>query len=637
MLKPVRMQKIVLLATKSSESALISALHRLGMVQIDHLELGGLEKGKPLEEYDEISKELVRIRSLISALSSFPSPKDARGAAEAQPIQEPEYAKMLAESRSIVIDDSLRELAKARSDLAAQLKDLEKRLTELNRISSFPNMDFSRLETKNFTFVLGSVKKEALPKLRKDLAEYLKGSGEFAHLPLGKEKFAVLVFYPRKESIDFIASRYGFERIALPPNFTTFENGKAELEAAISNARSSLAATDRELLALRETYFGRLLGVEKALSMLSDRATIAARFAGGRKVTAVSGWLKKSDVPNLKKALSRDFAEETQLLQYDEEEGAPIVLDNPKNTGQFQFLVEFYSLPAYSELDPTLILMFTVPIVYGMILGDVGYGLISIFLSMLILRKFKGGMLGNVAKIWLTSSIAAMFFGVVFDEWFGLTHFRLIELLGAWGLNLGMAAPLYQGISRGHNLSLVIGLTVLAGVAQLGLGFLLGAVNAYHHDKKHFAAKIAWFVALMCGTVAVCSLMFNLLPSQTGNYALFGLVAMVPVIFYAEGLPGLFEIPGLAANAMSYARIAAAGAAGVIIAEIINEMFEPTPEKGFIVLIVFILLHVFNAALAMFESIVQGGRLNLVEFYSKFFQGGGKAFEPFAMEGLKDK
>ncbi|MDD5336897.1 MAG: V-type ATPase 116kDa subunit family protein [Candidatus ainarchaeum sp.] len=633
MLEPVRMQKIVLLATRSSENGLISALHRLGMVQVDHLELGGLEKGRPLEVYDEISRELVRVRSLISALSSIAP----HGSSSAVSAREPEYSRTLAESRSISIDDSLRQLVKSKSDLAAGIKDLEKRLSDLNRLASFPSMDFSRLETKGFTFQLGAVSKEMLPKLKKDLSQYLKGSGEIEHAPLGKEKAAVLIFHPRRENIDFMLSRYGFERITLPQNFTTFESGKANLESELSRARSSLANTDSELLRMRESFLDRLLIVEKELSMLSDRASIAARFAQGRKVTALGGWLKKTDVPKLEKMLRADFANETQLLEYSDEEGAPIVLDNPSNAGQFQFLVEFYSLPAYSELDPTLILMFTVPIIYGMILGDVGYGLISIFLSLLILRKFKGGMLGNVAKIWLTSSIAAMFFGVVFDEWFGLTHFQLIELLGAWGLNLGIAAPLYEGLSRSHNLSLVIGLTVLAGVAQLGLGFLLGAVNAYHHDKKHFVAKIAWFVALMSGTLAVCSLMFNLVPAQIGNYALYGLVAMVPVIFYTEGLPGLFEIPGLAANAMSYARIAAAGAAGVIIAEIINEMFEPTPERGIFVLIIFILLHVFNAALAMFESIVQGGRLNLVEFYSKFFQGGGKAFEPFAMEGLKDK
>ena len=103
---------------------------------------------------------------------------------------------------------------------------------------------------------------------------------------------------------------------------------------------------------------------------------------------------------------------------------------------------------------------------------------------------------------------------------------------------------------------------------------------------------------------------------------------------------GAVELPGILGNSLSYARIAAVGIAGVALAEVINESFMPGPEKGLMLLIIlplFLVLHVLNAGLTMVESIVQGGRLNLVEFYGKFFQGGGKAFVPFSVERFKNE
>jgi V/A-type H+-transporting ATPase subunit I len=112
------------------------------------------------------------------------------------------------------------------------------------------------------------------------------------------------------------------------------------------------------------------------------------------------------------------------------------------------------------------------------------------------------------------------------------------------------------------------------------------------------------------------------------------------IIIWAEGMLGAVELPGILGNSLSYARIAAVGIAGVALAEVINESFMPGPEKGLMLLIIFplfMVLHVLNTGLAMVESIVQGGRLNLVEFYGKFFHGGGKAFVPFSVERFKNE
>ncbi|MEM4391118.1 MAG: hypothetical protein QXX06_04640, partial [Candidatus Diapherotrites archaeon] len=99
-----------------------------------------------------------------------------------------------------------------------------------------------------------------------------------------------------------------------------------------------------------------------------------------------------------------------------------------------------------------------------------------------------------------------------------------------------------------------------------------------------------------------------------------------------EGIIGAIEIPGVVGNILSFARIIAVGLVGTVIASILNTMALPSAENGFLILFtlpLFIFGHLFNAFLAMFEALVQGARLNVVEFYSKFFEGGGEEFSPF--------
>ncbi len=636
MFKPVKMQRLMLLAMKDYESRLISSLHKAGMVEIRSLDVPGLEKGKPLEIHNDVSREVVRIRGIISAFQLLPFAKKEKNY-EKIGMREPEYVRCLAEAGRIRIDAELKELVDLRSKHVAELAEREKKKEEISKAAYFAGVDFSRLETRNFTFVLGSAKKKVFAQFRKDLEEYLNRDCEILHTPTGKDDEMALVFYPRKENIEFVLSRYNFEKIHLPDNFSSFDQGAKALDAETAATKKIIAETEKKIAEMHDANMPSLVRLEKELSVLSARAAISTKFASSRKIIAIKGWIKKKDENALKDMLRLSFPEEAEIVELETGEDAPVVLDNPKSIHQFQWLVEFYSRPSYREFDPTFLLLFTVPIMYGMIVGDVGYGLISIILSSLILRKFKSGMLGNIAKIWLFSSIAAMLFGVVFDEWLGFPHLKFLEWLKKWGINTGIEHQLYEGIGRSHNLNLVIGLSLLVGIVHLSLGFILGAMNAWHHDKKHAAAKIFWLSLLLSGTASVATLMFNMLPQDVGNIAVAMLAVSVVAVIALEGVPGLFEIPGLAANALSYSRIAAAGVVGVILAEMINETMLPTPERSIVMIPVFILLHVLNAAFAMFESMVQGGRLNLVEFYSKFFHGGGQPFSPFAAEEFKNE
>jgi len=182
-------------------------------------------------------------------------------------------------------------------------------------------------------------------------------------------------------------------------------------------------------------------------------------------------------------------------------------------------------------------------------------------------------------------------------------------------------------------------LSIFTGLIHLAAGFLLGFANEWEHGKKHAAVKLAWLAVEIGGVLAVAGFLFGAVSPEFAQAGLGLLVLGTAVIVWGEGLIGIFEIPGLASNIMSYARIAAVGIAGVILAEAINSLVLPdakmlaTPQ-GMVLFaamsIAYITLHIVNTIIAMFESFVHGARLNFVEFFGKFFKGNGIRFMPFA-------
>jgi V/A-type H+-transporting ATPase subunit I len=319
------------------------------------------------------------------------------------------------------------------------------------------------------------------------------------------------------------------------------------------------------------------------------------------------------------------------------------VLENEKAVGPYQFLTTSFSFPNANEIDPSIIYFFTVPLLYGMIVADVVYGTISIFLALFFMKKFKDSeIMSSVSRLWLFSAIPAILFGVVFDEFAGMTHYHLLEKLSEWGVinahAMGITGPLYTGLSRLQDLTMLFQVTLLVGMIHIALGLVMGAINEWGHSKKHALGKLAWIGVQVGGYLAVATFMFNAMPVSWGEAGAGLLVLSALVIAWVEGVVGVLELPGIASNVFSYVRIAVVGVVGTILAELINAIFMPAPTQGVMALIffpLFIGLHILNAFIAMFEAVIQGGRLNIIEFKLKFLKGGGRPFRPFALSEHK--
>jgi len=183
-----------------------------------------------------------------------------------------------------------------------------------------------------------------------------------------------------------------------------------------------------------------------------------------------------------------------------------------------------------------------------------------------------------------------------------------------------------------EDISIMLMIAIALGALHVALGLLLGLVDALgHRHYRHALGKFGW-LALEVGGVAALATGGEM---QTMSLALIGVAAVMIVI--GEGIIGIIEIPGLLGNILSYARIAAVGLASVALALVLN-MIKPDASMGVMLLIVvpiFVLGHLLNFILGIFEPFVQGARLHYVEFSTKFYEGGGTWFTPFSKHKVR--
>ena len=611
MFKPIKMQKVRIFTTSSALEELIEELHEMGVMEIEQVEHPELNTHKPLESHPIISQALVRARAMERMLPKKYVSGKIVGYREA--------IKMLEKLSPVY--ERLAKMKNELGELEKRQEVLEEKERELRHFlrAGFETKDLPR-SLDFFLFALDE--KTAKRYLKKILGE-LKESLENVVVETRKSGPNVvgIIGVEKGGSPAMLLGKYGVEVYDVPREGIEEENRKVKEELEQIKERKS--EIERALNEIAEEHYEEIQTIKESLKIAADRAEIAARFGFSKKIVVIEGWIVANRFNEMEKRLTGLLGDKVYIEKI-EGKNPPTVLDNPEIVKPFEFLVKFYSLPKGKEFDPSIIFAFTIPLIYGMIIGDVGYSLVSILFARWLMKKWPSGPVYWFAKIWEFSAIGGIVWGVIFDEWFGASH-------AFW---LGIAEPVYHGLHRMALLPYLVVAAIFMGIFHLTIGFVLGAMKEWHHSKKHAIGKISWVLTMYGGLFAITTYLFPLLPQSIGEVGVAMLALGVAITAATEGVAGLFEIPGVLGNILSYARIAAVGVAGVVLAELINKFFVPSWEAGLLNLIIlplFIGLHFANIVLAMFESLVQGGRLNLVEFGSKFFEGGGRAFKPFAL------
>ncbi|MBI5206218.1 MAG: V-type ATP synthase subunit I, partial [Candidatus Firestonebacteria bacterium] len=342
---------------------------------------------------------------------------------------------------------------------------------------------------------------------------------------------------------------------------------------------------------------------------------------------------------NCKKVLTDEFFGKVTLIQLEvshhEMERAPVALDNPKWAKPFEFFYSFVKLPKYGGVDPTGFMAVFFPIIFGMMVGDIGYGIIIYGIAIMFKKASKGNDFAAVVHgVLKLSSIGAIVWGFVYYEAFG----DLLEKMVPIHPHIIMETPFRIGfpLNRMEFMQALLVLSVVMGMTHIGFGLFYGIKNGLaEHNNKHALEK-----AGMLGIFAIGPLFLVLGVMGSFFTALGGIIMFAGLIATAAGggIKGVIEIFGTLSNVFSYARIMAIGLAGVILGVVANELGKGMSGMGGTGMVIggfFIaaFLHIINIVVSAFSPSIHTLRLHLVECFTKFYEPAESEYKPFKKTG----
>jgi V/A-type H+-transporting ATPase subunit I len=296
-------------------------------------------------------------------------------------------------------------------------------------------------------------------------------------------------------------------------------------------------------------------------------------------------------------------------------------MSNRKLARPFEFLVRLLDLPRDGTLDPTMLMALFLPLMVGVMVGDVVYGALLLVLAVTVRRRFGGtsAAVRDLSRVFVAGAVWAIVFGFLFGE-----------ALGDIGAKLGLPALwVYRGGADAVEPLLLFSLAL--GAAHVVLGLALGLWQSLRARRVGELLERAGSLLALSSIFVLAGVVADRLPAAALTPAAAGVAVGLVLLVVPGGVLGLMMGPlafvGTLGNVLSYLRIGAVGLASAYLALVANQLATLGPL--WMGVLVAALFHALNLALAAFSPMIQALRLHYVEFFSKFYDGGGKPFRPF--------
>ena len=410
---------------------------------------------------------------------------------------------------------------------------------------------------------------------------------------------------------------------------TAKENDKALAE--------NLAALEKERQEIEQRIAG-LGGKREALLEASDRAAIAlrreeakSRLVGTDKVFLLEGWLPADRCAALEKALEPfTCAIETREPTEDEYPQVPVQLKNNKLTRPLNMVTEMYSLPAYGTLDPNPLMAPFFILFYGIMMADMGYGLLMMIASVIISKKYRPkGTSGELFSLLGLCGISTFIMGALTGGFFGDFLTQLVAIVSP-----GTVFALPKLFDPLDDLTMILIGSMALGMVQIVTGMAISLIEKCKRKKflDAFFEEITWWIVFLGIALAVL---------KKGTAVLYlgcALVLLGPIV-QGKGwgkLTGVFgslynHVTGYFGDILSYTRLMALMLAGSVIAQVFN-MLAAMPGNVIAFIIISMLGNAMNFGLNLLGCYVHDLRLQCLEFFNKFYVDGGKPFRPMTLD-----
>jgi V/A-type H+-transporting ATPase subunit I len=655
MLLPEQMTRILIIGSKDLLSRTVDLLYDLRTVHLVDFppDVEGFTLGSPLPVASEASGKLLKLRAVEKDLE-IKEPKVP------EPISSERIKKEI-DDAIVSLDIEISDVVGSKTKIQQRLSDLDQKKRDLQPFAALPlDLEMYR-DYRNVTVFVGSVRANPDGVLLESLDQF--------ELYTGDENEFVALFVPRSDADEAqrILVQHGFSEVNLPYGTGRPESILNEIEKEESILRKGLDEVQEKLRKLRDKHAAFVLASEEELSIMVGKAETPLRAGATAHSFVMDAWVPSKSLDSLKNLFQMKIGDGVYigLLEVEDwkdlnegengivSEEIPTKASNPRPANLFEYLVELISTPRYDEIDPTPIISFFFPLFFGLMVGDVGYGIPFVIFGYIGLKKVRSDEWRTIATMLFFGGIFTILFGFFFfgealgmhfapSPYGDLTWSSLLGIDLPHQINLGAFSMPIGMFSKLHDVKILLYISIWIGIIHLFIGFGLGFANvAIRRGLKHaLFEKLSW-ILILAGGVFLLLLMVDalilgkpLVVTDLRMLAGVGLLIVGVVIgLRGEGAKVFLELPGLMSNVISYTRLTAIGMSKAGLALAFNSISIEMIAPGGGIMIVFALLvfivgHLMIFILAIISAGLHGIRLQYVEFFMKFFEGGGLKFNP---------
>ena len=425
-----------------------------------------------------------------------------------------------------------------------------------------------------------------------------------------------------------------------------------DLNARIEKLRAEIDGAEAEIrtyAALR----GAMQYTIDYFSMRIEKYDVLGRLWQSPHVFVITGYIPAESAPALEKELTEKFEAYVELETPAEDEDVPVKLKNNAFAAPVEGVLESYSMPGRKEIDPSTLMAVFYYFLFGMMLSDAGYGLLMVIGCGVALAEFKNmeESLRKFLKMFLYCGISTVFWGAMFGSFFG----DAVTVIGKTFFNVDIAIPALWFTPLNEPMRLLL-FSFLIGVIHLfaGLGAQFYQLARQGLWKDAIFDVVFWYMLVGGGILYLLSMqmfadMVSLgftLPAAVGTAgAIAAGIGAVGIVLTAgresrspfkrllKGLYGLYGVSSYLSDILSYSRLLALGLATGVIASVFNQMgamLGNSPAGVAVFVFAFLVGHTLNLGINVLGAYVHTNRLQFVEFFGKFFEGGSRKFNPFS-------
>ena len=635
----VTMRHLRLIGLQAEREEMLRRLQHLGCLEITELEPASddplLEKLRIPEaaELQRIREQYTAAEQALQTLTDH-TPKEKNAL---EPLPFIDEQALTDESQLADGKSAAERLNRCREELASLQSRSEKLAAEEAQLLPWEilTMPLECATTEKVLIQMGTLPAVVPPEQIREALEAAGDLYEFREVSVDRERrYAVLTVHI-SQAEDHVAAvkALGWSRVAPGDRRGTAGENLAALRREQAELAERKAALEQEIAKCADQK-PELRQLSDASRIEMDRGEAKGRTRETAETFLLEGWFPAENTKELEMLLEGCTCawQMTDPLPEDYPR-VPVKLKNNRFTGPLNMVTEMYSLPAYGSLDPNPYMAPFFILFYGIMMADMGYGLLMMAASLLVLKKKQptGGNRNFFALLGLCG-ISTFILGAMTGGFFGDFIPQLVKLFNPESTFTWFWKPLFSPI---NDIIMVMLGSLALGCVQILVGMVIGFIYKLRHGEiaEALCEEAAWWVIIGCGVAL----------GVTGNKVFLWVLLAVLVISQSYGKKGIGgkivgiggsiynHITGYFGDILSYVRLMALMLAGAVIAQVFNTL-AAIPGNLIIFFVISILGNALNFALNLLGCYVHDMRLQCLEFFKYFYRDGGRAFRPVAAE-----